>query len=171
MPGNVFGGGDWAEDRLVPDMVRAFYAKQAVALRNPHSVRPWQHVVEPVRAALILAQHGGEHQPMAWNIGPARSSQALTAAQLVEALAARWPGAPSPLWLDASERPRYYEAQYLAIDSTQARQRLGWRPVFPITKALRHTAAWYVARQNEADMRAFTTSQLIEADLAFGTVA
>ncbi|MDA0234533.1 MAG: CDP-glucose 4,6-dehydratase, partial [Proteobacteria bacterium] len=125
--GNVIGGGDWTPSRLVPDVLAAFARNEAVVLRNPDAIRPWQHVLEPLAGYLLLAQHLVEHGEAfaeGWNFGP-DETDARTVAWIVEMLAAGW-GAGAA-WQPSGE-PRIHEAHTLKLDCTKARVRLGWRP-------------------------------------------
>ncbi len=151
--GNVFGGGDWAADRLVPDVLRALDAQQAVPLRNPHAVRPWQHVLEPLSGYLQLAQQllsGAPGFDCAWNFGP-EATDALPVQALVQGL-----GAESTL--QPGEHP--HEAGRLELDIARARHRLHWRPRWPLPVALAATQAWHHAWRRGEDMQAYTLSQI-----------
>jgi CDP-glucose 4,6-dehydratase len=156
--GNVIGGGDWGEDRLVPDLARAAAAGRELRLRNPNSIRPWQHVLNPLGGYLLLAQslcespaHAG-----AWNFGPPEDD-ACPVSSVVERLAARWPGEVG--WA-TDEGPHPHEARYLKLDSSRARQRLGWRPTVRLDDALTSIADWHRALADRADMRAVTLAQI-----------
>jgi CDP-glucose 4,6-dehydratase len=156
--GNVIGGGDWGEDRLVPDVMRAALASETVRVRNPNSIRPWQHVVNPLSGYLVLAQAIWESPAHAcsWNFGPAED-EARPVGWLIERLAALWP--ERVRWtLDAGPHP--HEAHYLKLDSSLARSRLGWRPLASLDTALTETAAWYRELQAGADMQLVTLGQL-----------
>lgn len=152
--GNVIGGGDWSADRLVPDIVRAAAGEGVVRLRNPDAVRPWQHVLEPCAAYLALAQrlHAGEAVDEAFNFGPdgaARPVRAVAEA-LAGALGARVEVAP-----DGGP----HEAQLLALDTTKAREKLGWWPRLGFEETVAWTADWYRAHAAGEDMQAVTTAQ------------
>jgi CDP-glucose 4,6-dehydratase len=140
--GNVIGGGDWAADRLVPDAVRAFAAARPVRVRNPEATRPWQHVLEPLRGYLLLAErlHAGERgTARAWNFGPDQAD-ARPVSWIADQLVRRWGGVAR--WQrDAAGQP--HEAAALALDSSRARAELGWRPVLPLDKALDWVVEWY----------------------------
>jgi CDP-glucose 4,6-dehydratase len=156
--GNVIGGGDWGEDRLVPDAMRAALASETVLVRNPNSIRPWQHVVNPLSGYLVLAQAIWESPAHArgWNFGPAED-EARPVGWLIERLAELWPERVS--WtVDAGPHP--HEANYLKLDSSLARSRLGWRPLVALETALAETATWYRELQAGADMRQVTLRQL-----------
>lgn len=157
--GNVIGGGDWARDRLVPDLVRGFSAAQPVPIRNPGAVRPWQHVLEPLAGYLVVAERllaGRADGATAWNFGPDPVG-ARPVAELVARAAARW-GAGADWVLDAEPQP--HEARLLQLDSTQARARLGWAPRWSTDRAIDETIDWYRAHRRGADMRAFSLAQI-----------
>ena len=142
--GNVIGGGDWASDRLVPDAMRAFASARPVRIRNPESTRPWQHVLDPLRGYLVLAErlHAGERSAaMAWNFGP-DAADARPVSWIVDQLARRW-GGDAGWQQDAGEQPP--EAAELVLDSSKARAELGWRPTLPLEKALDWVVEWYQA--------------------------
>ena len=159
--GNVIGGGDWALDRLVPDVLRAFGQGQPALIRNPHATRPWQHVLEPLSGYLTLAQRlyeqGGEHAE-AFNFGPA-DDDARPVQWIVQRLAERW-GADAQWQRDGGQHP--HEAHYLKLDITKARARLGWQPRWPLATALHHIVQWQQAWLAHQDMRAFTLRQITQ---------
>ena len=169
--GNVIGGGDWAADRLIPDLVRAFSAKAPLYLRFPHAVRPWQHVLEPLRGYLTLAErlwHEGTACAGGWNFGP-RDDDAWTVLDVVRHAATLWGEGAS--WR-VDHEPHPHEARYLKLDCTLARSRLGWVPVLDLAKALEWTVAWYHAHQdNHPDMRTFTTNQIERYEALFTATA
>jgi CDP-glucose 4,6-dehydratase len=159
--GNVIGGGDWAEDRLVPDFLRAIDAGRELVVRFPGATRPWQHVLEPlagyVRLAERLLADGGERQAEAWNFGPA-ADDVRSVAWLVERLCE---GAPGTRWsVDASAQP--HEAALLSLDSTKAIERLGWRPRWDAGEAVRKTLEWHRAWREGRDMHAVSLRQARE---------
>lgn len=165
--GNVIGGGDWAEDRLVPDCLRAFSASQPVYLRYPSASRPWQHVLEPltgylVLAARLLSPDGGSFA-RSWNFGPRPVDQA-TVGSVAQRIAYLW-GDGAEVLLDNAAHP--HEAGLLALDSGMATSLLGWRPRWSLDDALRATVAWQRAYESGQDMRSFTVCQ-IETYLAGG---
>lgn len=140
--GNVIGGGDWAGDRIVPDVVRAFQKKDVVKLRNPNAIRPWQHVLEPLGGYIKLAEHicKGDRDTFcsSWNFGP-DAQNAVPVEKLVALLAARWPGVR---WeVDAGKHP--HEAFYLKLESSKAKQLLEWVPQWGIEKTAQMTMDWY----------------------------
>jgi CDP-glucose 4,6-dehydratase len=157
--GNVIGGGDFAEDRLVPDAMRAAAAGERVRVRNPDAVRPWQHVLCPLEGYLMLAQRLYEENGFddAWNFGPS-DDDALPVGQIVERLAALWPG---EMEVDvAPEAGAPAEARTLHLDSTRARERLGWRPSWELGRALEEIVDWHAAHAAGGDMREKTIEQI-----------
>ena len=161
--GNVIGGGDWAEDRLVPDLVRAFASGKCLELRNPHAIRPWQHVIEPLSGYLLLAERlwrDGPAYASGWNFGPP-SDDASTVLDVVQKAAAHWGDGSAWKLVDASSQP--HETAFLRLDSSLARKRLGWATRFDLDTALRWTIAWYRAyHRGTQDMRTFTAKQMDE---------
>jgi CDP-glucose 4,6-dehydratase len=143
--GNVIGGGDWAQDRLVADAVLAFAARKPVRVRNPHAIRPWQHVLEALHGYLILGEallKEGARYAGSWNFGPAGSDERAVS-WVVARIAARWGNGVS--WqADAGPHPK--EAAALRLDSTKARTRLGWRPGLDLERAIDWTVDWYCAQ-------------------------
>ena len=156
--GNVVGGGDWAADRLLPDIMRAAVAGERVHLRNPESQRPWQHVLNPLSGYLLLAQalHADADFAGAWNFGPP-DDEARTVRWIVERVAELWPGG---LEWDAAAGPHPPEAQYLKLDSSKARTRLDWAPLLSLGEALESIVAWYAAVRDGEDMREVTLGQI-----------
>jgi len=151
--GNVIGGGDWAADRLVPDMLKAFEHGAPVTIRNPHATRPWQHVLEPLAGYLMLAERlltDGQAFAEGWNFGPA-DDDAKPVGWIVERLTALW-GDGARWRLDGSAHP--HEAHLLKLDCSKARQRLNWTPRWPLDQALQRIVRWHQAWMARADMRA-----------------
>ncbi|WP_374606447.1 CDP-glucose 4,6-dehydratase [Thermomonas sp.] len=145
--GNVIGGGDWAEDRLVPDLVRAVNAGEPLRVRNPAAIRPWQHVLEPLSGYLRLGQCLWNDAGIAgaWNFGPAAEGE-VSVHSLVERLAARWAAfGVEALGVEPDGKDHDHEAAILRLDSGKARLHLAWQPVWNIDTALARTAAWYRA--------------------------
>src|SRR5262249_54794489 len=134
--GNVIGGGDWSEDRLIPDAMRAFLKRENLLIRNPRSVRPWQHVLEPLggylRLAELLYREPGKYQG-AWNFGP-RDEHAIPVAALVEKLIEHL---GSGEWRSVQDGKQPREDHQLRLDSTRAELLLGWRPAFTIDEAVK----------------------------------
>lgn len=157
--GNVLGGGDWAEDRLVPDLVRAAEAKRKVRLRYPDSIRPWQHVLDPLHGYLMLAERlatGAKDCPLALNFGPDIGAK-LSVAQLAERFDAAF-GTPIGWEREPGDRPE--EARTLLLDSALARRSLGWRPRLDIEATIAQTAAWYRHWRDGGNMRSFSLEQI-----------
>jgi len=157
--GNVIGGGDWATDRLIPDVVRAILNKQTLSIRNPHAVRPWQHVLEPLCGYLTLAeklhQQPGNFSE-GWNFGP-DESECWPVSDILEVLRELW--GSSVAWrIEYMAQPQ--EAKYLKLDSTKARKRLGWRPRWKLRNALEFTVNWYREYQSNQDLRASVQAQI-----------
>jgi CDP-glucose 4,6-dehydratase len=157
--GNVIGGGDFAEDRLVPDAMRAAAAGDPVVVRNPDSVRPWQHVLCPLEGYLILAERleAGQGVDDAWNFGP-REDDALPVGAILDRLAELWPGGIEVEVARDPDAPP--EARTLRLDSTRAHERLGWRPAWDLDRALEEIVDWHAALADSADMRAKTLEQI-----------
>jgi CDP-glucose 4,6-dehydratase len=163
--GNVIGGGDWAEDRLIPDILRAFDAGEPVRIRNPVSTRPWQHVLEPLGGYLTLAEAlwtGGQESAEGWNFGP-RDEDAQPVGAIVERMAALW-GDGANWTVDAGPHP--HEARYLKLDISKARVRLNWQPHWALDDALGRIVAWHKAHAAGDDMRALCLGDI--ADYAAG---
>lgn len=159
--GNVIGGGDWATDRIVPDFVRATLHGEPLRVRNPQATRPWQHVLEPLSGYLLLAERlwsDGAAFASAWNFGP-DDCDARPVGVLADKLAMLW-GQPAS-WA-AAPGPHPHEAHFLKLDSSKARQQLGWRPRLGLDNALAWTVEWYQARAAGADVRALCLEQIEE---------
>lgn len=141
--GNVIGGGDWSEDRLIPDLVRAGRNQQSLEIRSPNATRPWQHVLESLSGYLMLGQHlfeGKKEFAQAWNFGP-ESEGNRTVSEVLGHLANYW---PQMRWhVTAQSQP--HEANLLYLDSAKAHTLLKWQPVWALEEALGATAAWYRA--------------------------
>jgi CDP-glucose 4,6-dehydratase len=158
--GNVIGGGDWAKDRLVPDIFRSIDRHATLTIRSPEATRPWQHVLEPVSGYLLLAERlwADDHSfAQAWNFGPT-DNDTQTVRWILEHFVSRYPGIS---WKpDAAANP--HEAHYLRLDSSKARAQLGWRPRWPLAKALDRACEWYDGWTHGEDMHALTTRQIAE---------
>ncbi len=165
--GNVIGGGDWGEDRLLPDVMRAALSGERVRVRNPNSIRPWQHVLNPLSGYLVLAQalwDSPEHA-CAWNFGPPEED-ARPVGWIVERVGELW---PAELRWTLDDGPHPHEARYLKLDSSRARARLGWQPLLGLERALRATVDWYGQLRAGADMRAVTVAQIEAFQYAGGS--
>lgn len=138
--GNVIGGGDWSQDRLVPDLVRAVTSDATLQVRHPHAIRPWQHVLEPLSGYLRLGQLllAGEAADGAWNFGPSAEAN-MPVQALVSLIQAQWPTLRS----EPQPGPHPHEAKTLQLDSSRALQHLEWRPVWDADTTLRSTITWY----------------------------
>ena len=156
--GNVIGGGDWGEDRLVPDIMRAALAGEQVRVRNPSSIRPWQHVLNPLSGYLVLAQALWDAPELAegWNFGPA-DEDARPVGWIVQRIAARWP--EELRWVQ-DDGPHPHEARYLKLDSSKARARLGWRPRSGLGRHPGEHRELVQRAAYGADMRAVTLGQI-----------
>lgn len=157
--GNVIGGGDWAEDRLVPDMLAALRSNTPARIRNPHAIRPWQHVLEPLRGYLTLAERlytDGPAFAQAWNFGP-QDDDAKPVSWIAAELTRLW-GHEASWVTESGEHP--HEAHYLKLDISKARARLPWAPLLRLSDALRLTVDWARQQHNGDDMHAATLSQI-----------
>jgi CDP-glucose 4,6-dehydratase len=144
--GNVIGGGDWSEDRLIPDAARSVASHKTLEIRSPNSTRPWQHVLESLSGYLRLGQkliEGHRDYADSWNFGPDPNGN-RTVEEVLSRLQNSWPGLS---WRTVKE-PHFSEATLLFLDSSKARRRLGWRPVWSIDESLKATADWYAAYQD-----------------------
>ena len=158
--GNVVGGGDWSKDRLIPDIVRAYLNDQVVKIRNPDSVRPWQHVLEPVGGYLHLAERmwqDGHRLAGGWNFGPDQDS-ARPVREVVDIIGRCWD--PSRSWNDISDQNTPHEARFLFLDNAKARIGLEWKPRWTFMQTLDATVAWYKAASAGADARRLTEGQI-----------
>jgi len=165
--GNVIGGGDWGDERLVPDAMRAFASGKKLWVRNPDAVRPWQHVLDPVRGLLVIAERlhaDPQSHATAWNLGPAEDS-ARPVAEVVEALSRHWGAGPA--W-EIDQRAKPYEARLLSLNCARAAEMLGWRGAWPFADAVARTVEWYRGFYDGADVAALTDKQIAayEATLA-----
>jgi CDP-glucose 4,6-dehydratase len=157
--GNVIGGGDWSEDRLIPDLIRGFHTGEPARIRRPQAIRPWQHVLEPLHGYLLLAEHlleGDAAAASAFNFGP-REEDAWTVEQIATFMAKKW-GAGAE-WVRDAE-PGVHEAGTLRLDASKACAALGWQPRLAIETALAWTVEWYRAWQDGADLREKSSSQI-----------
>jgi len=158
--GNVIGGGDWSRDRIIPDIARALSAGEAVKVRNPASVRPWQHVLEPVLGYIVLAAHQF-NDPLqyatAFNFGPS-ANDILPVSQLVELAIGNWGGGTfeKP---ESTDQP--HEAGLLHLDISKAAKELGWKPKMNSTTAIKNTIDWYkTALTDQTNIKQFTEQQI-----------
>lgn len=162
--GNVIGGGDWSSFRLIPDIVRATLEGRETVIRNPASLRPWQHVLEPLAGYLSIGaamlDGRGTEVAGAWNFGPDNDA-AVPVGTLCAMLAEAW-GEGGPRFRVEPPPNAPHEAGILRLDSTKARQRLGWQPRLSLREALAMTAAWYRAQAAGADMLRLSLTQIAE---------
>ena len=157
--GNVIGGGDWSDDRLIPDAIQAFESQKPLVIRNPLATRPWQHVLEPLSGYLVLAQalyQEGAKYDGAWNFGP-KDEDTRPVQEVVNLLIQNW-GQSASWRQDDSEQP--HEAHSLKLDCSKARQYLGWMPRLNLEQAVEHIVQWQSAYQRRADMQAFSLQQI-----------
>ena len=157
--GNVIGGGDWAMDRLIPDMLRAIGAGQPVMIRNPHSIRPWQHVLEPLSGYLTLAEKLYTEGPVhaeGWNFGP-HDIDAKPVEWIIERMTQEW-GAGASWQLDGQNHP--HEATYLKLDCSKALGQLGWHPRWDIGQTITKIVEWHKAFDQGLDMRELSQAQI-----------
>lgn len=157
--GNVIGGGDWAGDRLIPDILRAITEGKPVNIRNPHAIRPWQHVLEPLSGYLQLAQklyEEGAAYAEGWNFGP-NDEDAKPVQWIVEKLTQSW-GEGASWALDGGDHP--HEAHYLKLDCSKAKARLDWHPRWHLEETLAAIIDWHRAHRDGKDMRGLSLSQI-----------
>jgi len=155
--GNVIGGGDWAEDRLVPDAIRALVRGEPIRVRNPAAIRPWQHALEPLRGYLALGERlctEGRAWSGPWNFGP-RDEDTVPVSTLVGLIAGAWEGGR---WEAKPEGDAPHEATLLRLDWTKARTRLGWQPVLALKDTVELTVAWYRAAAAGGDRSMYDLS-------------
>lgn len=157
--GNVIGGGDWSEDRLIPDALAAFQENRPLMIRNPSATRPWQHVLEPLSGYIVLAQalfERGSAVGGAWNFGP-QDVDARPVRDVIELLISQWNGAAT--WMqDGAVQP--HEAHFLKLDCSKARQELNWSSHWSLEKAISAIVEWQLAYSNGEDMLAVTRKQI-----------
>ena len=157
--GNVIGGGNWADDRLIPDIMRAITQGKPVNIRNPHAIRPWQHVLEPLFGYMLLAQklfEEGTSYAEGWNFGP-NDEDAKPVQWIVEKLTQSW-GEGATWLLDNGDHP--HEAHYLKLDCSKAKARLDWHPRWNLDETLCKIVDWQKNYQQSADMKAVTLEQI-----------
>jgi len=157
--GNVIGGGDWAPDRLIPDILAAFEQGRCAEIRHPQAIRPWQHVLEPLRGYLSVAERLYEQGPdfaEGWNFGP-NDEDAQPVGWIVEKMAQMW-GNNAQWRIAAGEHP--HEANYLKLDISKARSLLDWHPALRLNQALQLIIEWSRQYQAGADMHELTLAQI-----------
>lgn len=166
--GNVIGGGDWAEDRLIPDLVNALMVGEKIQIRNPLAVRPWQHVLEPLSGYLVLCQHlynGGRKYSQAWNFGP-KDDDVKSVEWIVNQMLQKW----------YYKHPRYHiindtkhEAKLLRLDCSKAMKELAWTPRWRLNSALDATIYWFVSYLQGRDIKELCEQQIEEYDASVST--
>lgn len=158
--GNVIGGGDWAKDRLIPDIVKAMMNHEPIIIRNPHAIRPWQHVLEPLNGYLSVAERlwadGGSEFAQAWNFGPS-GDESRNVGWIVKYLTKSW-GEGARWELDTAHNP--HEDTYLKLDCSKAKSLLGWAPKLSLATTLDWITEWYRSYQRQEDMRALSEEQI-----------
>jgi CDP-glucose 4,6-dehydratase len=158
--GNVIGGGDWADDRLIPDILRSFEKNKPVAIRNPKATRPWQHVLEPLSGYLILAQNLYKDQKKyaeGWNFGP-NENDVKSVDWILDKMISKWPG--SSWELDNNSSP--HEAGFLKLDISKAKSKLDWTPVWELSQALEKIVSWHQAWLNKEDIQVACLAEIEE---------
>jgi CDP-glucose 4,6-dehydratase len=158
--GNVIGGGDWADDRLIPDILRSFENGSPVVIRNPKATRPWQHVLEPLSGYLILAQRLYEEQKKyaeGWNFGP-NEQDVKPVDWILDKMILKWPD--SSWKLDSNSSP--HEAGFLKLDIAKAKAKLGWNPVWELSHTLEKIIGWHRAWLDKEDMQAMCLAEIKE---------
>jgi CDP-glucose 4,6-dehydratase len=173
--GNVIGGGDWAEDRIVPDCVRALEKGESILVRNPRAIRPWQHVLEPLSGYLTLAARqwepgGAAELADAFNFGPTSAAN-VTVRQIVERAVAGWGSGKwhTPETAGAAPASAVHEATFLKLDITKAMNVLKWKPAWSVEQAVDQTVSWYRARaRGEFDARAMCLKQIEDYERVAG---
>ena len=156
--GNVIGGGDWADDRLIPDILRSFEKNEPVVIRNPKATRPWQHVLEPLSGYLVLAQKMYRDQNKyaeGWNFGP-NEQDVKSVDWILNKMIAKWPN--SSWELDSSSNP--HEANFLQLDISKAESKLGWKPIWELSHTLEKIIDWHQAWINKEDMQTVCLSEI-----------
>jgi CDP-glucose 4,6-dehydratase len=159
--GNVIGGGDWAGDRLVPDIIRSLLTGEAVRIRNPHAIRPWQHVLEPLSGYLTLAEKLHQEGPRyaeGWNFGPA-DADARPVEWIVQRMCQQW-GHGARYEIDNGEHP--HEAHYLKLDCSKARSELEWHPRWDLERALDSIIQWTQHYRSGDDLQQVCLEQIAD---------
>lgn len=159
--GNVICGGDWAKDRIIPDCIRALIENKPILIRYPNSIRPWQHVLEPVSGMLCLASKMLDNPSKfadAWNFGPEITRQKVSVRELAEIVIKKWGG--GSLEIDKEKLQEKHEANLLMLDSSKAINQLEWFPVFSLQEAIDATVAWYQSFVKKDDMKKVTYNQI-----------
>jgi CDP-glucose 4,6-dehydratase len=160
--GNVIGGGDWAIDRLIPDILRAFEKNQPVLVRSPNAIRPWQHVLEPlsgyIKLAELLYKYPNKYGE-GWNFGP-NESDARPVSWILDKMVDVWSGPAQ--WILDPQKKNVHEANFLRLDISKAKSRLGWCPTWSLEDCLKVTVDWHSAWLDKKDMQNFSLTQIDE---------
>ncbi len=158
--GNVIGGGDWAADRLIPDFIRSIMENKTVTIRSPNSIRPWQHVLEPLSGYLLLAEnlyiHGSKYAE-AWNFGP-RENDEKSVEWMINQLVDQW-GLDASFNIDSSGA-NLHEASFLKLDCSKARVQLGWRPQWDTAETIKRICAWHKAHISGQNMKSYVLDEI-----------
>ena len=155
----MIGGGDWADDRLIPDIIKAFLNNRSVLIRNPHAIRPWQYVLDPLSGYLSLVERlwkDGIKFAEAWNFDP-NNEEAKPVSWIVDNMTRLW-GNGACWEMDTDNHP--HEAHYLKLDSSKARSKLQWSPQIGLSKALNRIITWYKCYKQGDDMRRITQAEI-----------
>jgi len=158
--GNVIGGGDWADDRLIPDILRCFEKNEPVVIRNPEATRPWQHVLEPLSGYLVLAQKlysSNKDYAEGWNFGP-NDNNVKPVEWILDKMISKWPNAS---WM-LDQKPNSHEACYLKLDISKAKSKLNWKPVWELSHTLERIVSWHKAWLDKEDMQAVCLAEIEE---------
>jgi CDP-glucose 4,6-dehydratase len=158
--GNVIGGGDWSEDRLIPDIIKSLMCQESIVIRNPHAVRPWQHVLEPLLGYILLAEKlwkDGAEVAEGWNFGP-NDVDTKPVFWIVDTITKLW-GENAGWKTSTGKHP--YEASYLKLDSSKARARIGWYPRWDLETSLKAVVDWYRSYNRNENMRDKTIEQIL----------
>jgi len=159
--GNVIGGGDWSDDRLIPDCIRNIFEQKKLNIRNPHAIRPWQNILDLLRGYMILAEklyHEPEAYSGPWNFGPSDEDE-KPVGKILEIMAG-FAGDSFTWYYDESDHP--HEASYLKLDSSKARTKLGWSTILPLKKSLEQLMNWYKKYYNGEDMVSYSRNVIRE---------
>jgi CDP-glucose 4,6-dehydratase len=165
--GNVIGGGDWSEDRLIPDLIRGFRSSQPVLIRRPNAIRPWQHVLDPLHGYIMLAQEllaRPSRFASAYNFGPS-DDDVWPVERIANKMVGIWGNGAS--WIRDSV-PSVHEDHVLRLDASKARAEIGWQPRLKIETALEWTTTWYRAWDESDSMADFTEKQIYQYEELLG---
>jgi len=159
--GNVIGGGDWSKDRLIPDCFRSLYQNKKISIRNPHAIRPWQFVLEPISGMLSLTSHlrkNPEQFSEPWNFGP-KPDKKLTVEQIVKKIIKQWSKGKYQIHSTKKDK-EYHESKILMLNSTKANKLLKWRSIYTNNESLFETTEWYKQFHNKSNMRDISIKQI-----------